>query len=146
MRAPPRATGVLLCLPLGLEAHHASVLLSCVQLGDSYLAGLNILHPFVVPQPPQPPRPPSRATDTPPDTSPSSTGLSSGARTGIIVGATVGGVLLLSGAALAVAAAMAVLSHRTHRRWGLFGKHVAPGVGPSTTLVVTDIENSTSLW
>lgn len=31
--------------------------------------------------------------------------------------------------------------HRT-----LFGTVVAPGVGPNTTLVVTDIENSTTLW
>ena len=71
--------------------------------------------------------------------------MSSGARTGVIVGSTVGGVLLLTALALALVA-MTVMSHRTHRRWGLFGKHLAPGVGPNTTVVVTDIENSTNLW
>ncbi len=106
------------------------------QLADGYLAGLNIRRRFVVPNPPPPPLSPASTTS-----SSSSSGLSSGALAGIIVGSVVGAALLVALAVVAI-----VAKRRTHRRWGLFGKHLAPGVGPNTTLLVTDIENSTLLW
>ncbi len=101
------------------------------QLGDGYLAGLNIQRKFT-------------PTSSSSDGGGGSDGLSSAQRTGIIVGCVVGGVALL--AAVGALVAVRVVARRTHRRWGLFGEAVPPGVGPGTTLLVTDIENSTLLW
>ncbi len=108
------------------------------QLGDGYVAGLNLRRKFVMPTPPPPP--PSRAsTATPP--ADESGGLARGAQIGIIVGACSAFVLLL-----AVAALLVVARAKSRRRWGLFGRHLAPGAGSATTLVVTDVEGSTTLW
>ncbi len=112
--------------------------LRTLQLGDIYLAGLNLRRRFVVPAPP--PLPPAPTTAPVPTPSASSGQLSSAAQAGIIAGACVAGVTIT---ALAV---VAVMVRRRNRGHGLFGPATAPGPGLNTTLVVTDVEESTTLW
>ncbi len=112
------------------------------QLGDGYLAALNIKRRFVLPVSPPPPTPPLPPAAHDEHDHRSSDPWSAGATVGVVLGAVGFAALLLLAAALAAW----LVKGRTHRRWGLFGQHLAPGVGPNTTLVVTDIENSTLLW
>ncbi len=111
------------------------------ELGDGYVAGLNLRRRFVVPRPP-PPLPVPAARSSPPGGDSSS---SNSPPVATIVGVTVAVVL---GAALATVVAHVLLARRgAGRRRGLFGsKPQAPGPGPNTTLVVTDVQGSTSLW
>ncbi len=109
-----------------------------LQRGDGYVAGLNLRRRFIIPSPPPAPPLPAYATG-PMDSSSSGGGLSGGAMIGAIVGAC-GGFAVLT----ALVAGLVVRQMR--RRRGLFGKAKAPGVGPDTTLVVTDVEGSTTLW
>ncbi len=118
------------------------------QLGDAYLAGLNQRKRFVMPNPPaptppSPPRPLAQASDAS-DWESSFSALPVGAQVGIVlVSCFVALVMIGGGVALWV---WARRSAAQRRRWGFFGKHVPPGVGSTSTLVVTDIEGSTSLW
>lgn len=73
-----------------------------------------------------------------PDHSSSSQGLSKGGIAGVVVGCVVGGVLVVM---------LGIFMLRRGRMHTLFGKPRAPGVGPSSTIIVTDIENRwVCLW
>ncbi len=115
-----------------------------MQVGDAYLAGLNLGRRFIVPPPPPPPPVPAQAV--PPGSVASSDAASGGgtlskaAEAGVITAACVGAALI------AVAVAMVLLRLRSQRRRGAYVPNEMPGPGPSTTLVVTDIEDSTVLW
>ncbi len=105
------------------------------------MAGLNLRRRFVIPRPPPvPPVPPVPATASgPTDGTSSGGGLSGNAMIGAIVGACAGFAVLT-----ALVAGLVVWRARRRRR--MFGQAQAPGVGPDTTLVVTDVEGSTTLW
>ncbi len=102
------------------------------------MAGLNLRRRFIMPSPPPLPPSPFAAATSPPDSS-SSSGLATGSIVAISV-ATCGGIAIL------VALAALFVAWRTRTRRGLFGQVKAPGAGPDTTLVVTDVEGSTTLW
>ncbi|KAL6750703.1 nucleotide cyclase [Haematococcus lacustris] len=95
-----------------------------MQVQAGYLAGLNTKLPLPPPAPPPPPRPASNSPDL---TAP------------IVVPVTVCGVLLL-------VAILVVLARRSGFAARLFGKSIAPRLGPCVTLLVTDIQDSTTLW
>ncbi len=111
--------------------------MNCVQVGDAYLASLNLVKRFVVSQPP--PLPPSPAPPSA-DAASDSVTLSKSAEAGIITAACVGAALVAEGVG------MVLLRLRSQRRRGAYVPNEMPGPGQSTTLVVTDIEDSTALW
>ncbi|KAG2490196.1 hypothetical protein HYH03_011323 [Edaphochlamys debaryana] len=67
--------------------------------------------------------------------------LSGGALAGVVVAAAV--VALV---AVLAAAVLALQRRRRQRHRDLLGRVIAPRVGPDTTLLVTDIQNSTTMW
>ncbi|KAG2485781.1 hypothetical protein HYH03_015493 [Edaphochlamys debaryana] len=66
-------------------------------------------------------------------------GLEGSELAGVIVGCVVGGLLLL-------ALIMVVVWRRREAGRGVLGNVLAPRPGPNTTLLITDIQNSTTLW
>ncbi len=102
------------------------------------MAGLNLRRRFIMPSPPPAPPSPFTSISSPPDSS-SSGGMATGPIVAISVAACAGFAILVALAALFVA-------WRARTRRGLFGQVKAPGAGPDTTLVVTDVEGSTTLW
>ncbi len=102
------------------------------------MAGLNLRRRFVMPSPP--PLPPSPAIAA---SSPTGSSSSDGMATGSIVAIS---VAACGGSAILAALASLFVVWRARTRRGLFGQVKAPGAGPDTTLVVTDVEGSTTLW
>ncbi len=86
-----------------------------------------------VPPPPSPPRP------SPPFVSSSGSRLKGSALDAVIIVPILAGLFLL-------AATVALILWRRRSHKGLLGDVVAPRVSPDTTLLLTDIENSTQLW
>ncbi len=108
------------------HAHHSAVRAPPLpQRADGYLAGLNLRRTFTIP-----------SSAPPPDSS--GGGSSNTYQVVAIVVGTVGGCIVLLLVALA-----GVLYYR-RRHGGV--RRGAPGLGAETTLLVTDIENSTTLW
>lgn len=53
---------------------------------------------------------------------------------------------LVGGAACVLVVVIVLRLKHSHRKLTLFGKARAPHAGPASTLLITDIENSTGLW
>lgn len=96
---------------------------------DSYWSGLGL-----GPRTPPPPPPAATPRNSGSTSNSSGSGLSAGSWAGIVVGIVAGSALLLLAAFLYIRRA----GHRFH-----FGRGAAPKAGPNTTLLVTDVENST---
>ncbi|KAG2488551.1 hypothetical protein HYH03_012870 [Edaphochlamys debaryana] len=113
------------------------------RLAASYRASVG----YTTRKPPPPPASaaaaPSAATAAgPAPASGSGKGSSAASRAGVVVAVSVAGAVLL-----ALAAAFILRQQRALRRVERRGGRIlAPGVGPETTLVITDIQDSTALW
>ncbi|KAG1660559.1 hypothetical protein FOA52_002003 [Chlamydomonas sp. UWO 241] len=115
-----------------LAVDYDAILASSGSIDDvrvSLWSGLGI----PVPSPPPPPTPSMRPAL-------GSGNTSGGQPVGVIVGVTLGGITLLI---LTFAATFFVMRRSKHP---LFGRYWIPAAGDDTTLVVTDIMDSTALW